>query len=171
MFTKELGIIGIGNMGTALLRGIVNSQIINNEKIVIYDVNSDLLDKRSKEFNIAKASNNKNLTQLAKYIIIAVKPQVIEDVLNEIGGLITDEQTIISIAAGISIDKINHFVNKNRGIIRVMPNTPALVGAGASALAHNENVSDNELAYVKKLLQSIGIVVELEEKHISDSLL
>lgn len=166
MFTKELGIIGIGNMGTALLRGIINSQIIDTEKIVIYDVNSDHLDKRSREFNIAKANNNKNLAQLAKYIVIAVKPQVIEDVLNEIGGLITDEQTIISIAAGISIDRINHFVNKSSGIIRVMPNTPALVGAGASALAHNENVSDNELAYVKRLLQSIGIVVELEEKHI-----
>ena len=166
MSDKQLGIIGIGNMGAAILNGILSSNVFKSEEVIIYDINGALLEKRSKEFNVEKAENNKNLVSNVEYILIAVKPQVIDGVLEEIGALITDQHTIISIAAGISIDFIQKILKKQIGIIRVMPNTPALVGAGASAMAHNESVNDDDLNYVKKLLNSVGIVVELDEKHI-----
>ena len=162
MFNKELGIIGIGNMGTALLRGIINSQIIEFEKIIIYDIDSKRLEDCCKEFKVQKAISNNSLTKLAKYILIAVKPQVIEKVLKEIGEIITEDQIIISIAAGISIDYINKYLKQSIGIVRVMPNTPALVGAGASALACNEKINDDDLNYVKKLLpDSIGNLTDV----------
>ncbi|MFX1259351.1 MAG: pyrroline-5-carboxylate reductase [Promethearchaeota archaeon] len=163
---KRLGVIGVGNMGKALLKGVISSQIVKPEEIIIYDINSDLLEKRSEEFKVEKAENNLNLIQNTKFILVAVKPQVIDGVLEEIGAVITDQQLIISIAAGISLDYIEKFIKKEVGIVRVMPNTPALVGAGASALAYNKNVNKKDLDNVKKLLSSIGIVVELEEKHL-----
>jgi pyrroline-5-carboxylate reductase len=166
MFSKDLGIIGIGNMGSALLKGILETKTVNNDKIIIHDASKNLLDQRAGDFNVSKALNNTDLVQSSRYILLAVKPQVMDKVLDEIGSKVTEEQTIISIAAGISIEFIKNFIKKNIGVIRVMPNTPALVGAGASALAFSENISQESLDYVKKLLNSVGIVVELEEKHI-----
>jgi len=163
---RTLGIIGVGNMGNALLSGILGSHILKPEQIIIYDINEEVLQNRIKEFNVEKARSNEDLVKNSKYILIAVKPQVIEGVLKEIGAVITEDKTIISIAAGISIAYIKNYIKKNLGIIRVMPNTPALVGEGASALAPNDNVSREELEFVKKLLNSVGLVVELEEKHI-----
>ncbi len=166
MFSRKIGIIGVGNMGSALIRGILGSKIEKAEDIIIYDINEKLLKERSQEYNINIAKNNEDIAQSANIILIAVKPQVIDEVLKEIGSIITEKQTIISIAAGISIDYIKNFLKNDVGIIRIMPNTPALVGAGASALAYNEKVSKNDLDQVKKLLKSVGIVVELEEKYI-----
>ncbi|MHA1438345.1 MAG: pyrroline-5-carboxylate reductase [Promethearchaeota archaeon] len=163
-FKYEVGVIGIGNMGSALVRGWLETKTVDNEKIIIYDTDKNLLDQRAGEFNVSKALNNMDLIQSSKFILLAVKPQVIDKVLDEVGSKVIEDQTIISIAAGISIDFIKEYLKKSVGIIRVMPNTPALVGAGASALAASENVDKTNLKYVKKLLNSVGIVVELDEK-------
>ncbi len=165
-FKYEVGVIGIGNMGSALARGWLEKKTVENSKITIYDINKSLLDQRAGEFNVSKALNNTDLIQSSKYIILAVKPQVMDKVLDEIGSKATEEQTIISIAAGISIEFIEDYLKKNVGVIRVMPNTPALVAAGVSAMAYNENVEEKDRNYVKNLLSSVGLVVELEEKHI-----
>ncbi|TFG14568.1 MAG: pyrroline-5-carboxylate reductase [Promethearchaeota archaeon] len=166
MSDKELGIIGIGNMGSAFIRGILTSQVVKAQNIIIYDINKELLTKKSKEYNIDNAENNIDLVQKAQNILIAVKPQIIDSVLQEISSSITKEHILISIAAGITIAHIKEFITTQTGIIRVMPNTPALIGAGASAISFNENTKEKDLEYVKKILKSIGIVVELEEKHI-----
>jgi len=166
MSGKEFGIIGIGNMGTALLKGILNSKIIDADKIVIFDTNNDLLRNRSKEFDIDIAKSNLDLVKATKYILIAVKPQVIDLVLEEIGPTIDETQVIVSIAAGVPLSHIQKFIKKKVGMIRVMPNTPALVGAGASAMAPNDIISALDIEYVKKVLSAVGVVVELDEKHI-----
>ena len=113
------------------------------------------MDQRAGEYNVSKALNNTDLVQSSKYILLAVKPQIIDKVLDEIGSKVTEEQTLISIAAGISLEFIREYLKKSIGVIRVMPNTPALVGAGASALASSENVDKSNLNYVKKLLNSV----------------
>lgn len=166
MYDKELGLIGVGNMGTALLKGVLSSNTIEKEKIVIYDVREDVIKNRIQEFNVKAVSSNTELVQQVKFIIIAVKPQNIDSVLEEIGPKLSEDQILISIAAGVTLDYIKKFIGKNIGLVRVMPNTPALVGEGASAIAHNKNVTENDLKYVKKVLNSVGKVVELEEKHI-----
>jgi len=166
MSDKELGIIGIGNMGSAILRGILSSKAVKAENIIIYDLDKGLLNKRSKEHNLDMAKDNIDLVQKARYILLAVKPQVIDLVLQEIGSSITSDHILISIAAGITISHIKDFIKNQVGIIRVMPNTPALVGAAASALSFNENITAKDLEYIKNILQAIGIVVEVEEKYI-----
>ena len=166
MYDKELGLIGVGNMGTALLKGVLSSNTIDKEKIIIYDVREEVIKNRIQEFNVKAVGSNTELVQQVKFIIIAVKPQNIDSVLEEIGPKLSEDQILISIAAGVTLDYIKKFIGKNIGLVRVMPNTPALVGEGASAIAHNKNVTENDLKYVKKVLNSVGKVVELEEKHI-----
>lgn len=166
MYDKELGLIGVGNMGTALLKGVLSSNTIDKEKTIIYDTREEVIKKSIQEFDVKAVSSNTELVQQVKFIIIAVKPQDIDSVLEEIGPKLSEDQILISIAAGVTLDYIKKFISKNIGLIRVMPNTPALVGEGVSAIAHNKKITENDLKYVKKIFNSVGKVVELEEKHI-----
>jgi len=165
MSTKEIGLIGIGNMGTALLSGIINSEVEKNDNIIIYDINQKLLNEKAKEFNVDSAQNIKVIIQESKFIIIAVKPQVIDIVLDELGSLVNENQVIISIAAGISISHIQKFIKNKIGIVRVMPNTPALIREGASVIATNDIIKNKDLDYVKKIFDAVGIVFTMDEKY------
>ncbi len=164
MFEKELGIIGIGKMGKTLLEGAL--KIIEKENIIIYDINKNLLEQQVSNYKVTQATSNSDLIKKSKIILIAVLPQVIDNVLKEIAADLQDNHIIISIAAGISIDYIYKYIKKEIGIVRVMPNTPALVGEGATALSHNNKLSEVDLNWVKQLFQAVGIVVQLDEKHL-----
>jgi pyrroline-5-carboxylate reductase len=163
MFKKELGIIGVGKIGSALISRFISTKIVDRSQLIVYDVNEHKLKERSEEFNIECAEDNPSLVKSAKYVLIAVIPQVIDKVLNEIASEVTEEHTIISIAAGISINHIKKFINKDVGIIRIMTNTPALVGAAATVISSNKDIEENEREYVKNLFNSVGMVVELDE--------
>jgi len=166
MYEKELGLIGTGKIGSALLKRLISTNSIDRNKIIAYDIDEKKRSKLSKEYNIEYAKNNEELARSAKFILIAVIPQVIDTVLKEIEPVITNEQVIISIAAGVSFNHINKVINPAVGLIRIMTNTPALVGAAATAIAHNGHVKDNQLEFVKKIFKAVGMVVELEERHL-----
>lgn len=166
MFQKELGIIGLGKIGSTILGVLIDSKTIEREKIIVFDIDQNTLLQRVEEFKVKSAQNNKLLVQESKYILIAVLPQVIDKVLDEIGPLITEEHVIITIAAGISIAHVSKYIDKNVSIVRVMTNTPALVRAAASAISSNEYIKQSELEFVKNLFNALGLVVELEEKHL-----
>lgn len=166
MYSKELGIIGTGKIGSALLSRLISTNTIDRNKIIAYDIDENKRDKISKEYKVEYAESNKELARSSKYILIAVIPQVIDTVLKEIGPIITNEQVIISIAAGVSFNHINKVINPAVGLIRIMTNTPALIGAAATAIAHNENIQDDQLEFVKGIFKAVGMVVELEERHL-----
>ena len=119
MSTKQIGLIGIGNMGTALLTGILNSGVEKNDEIIIYDVDQELLNEKINEFNVNKAKNNTEVIQKSKYIILAIKPQVIESVLEEIASYVNETHVIITIAAGISIADIQKFIKSGIKLLMV----------------------------------------------------
>jgi len=137
MFTKELGIIGVGKIGSAILKRLISTNTLNKDNIIIFDIDDDKRNKLSEQCKVESAENNEELAKSSKFILIAVIPQVIDTVLKEIGPIITNEQVIISIAAGVSFNHINKIVNPSVGLIRIMTNTPALIGAAATAIAHN----------------------------------
>jgi len=166
MYSKELGIIGTGKIGSALLRRLISTNTIDKNKIIAYDIDENKRNKLSEECKVEFAESNEELARSSKYILIAVIPQVIDTVLKEIGPIITNEQVIISIAAGVSFNHINKFINPSVGLIRIMTNTPALIGAAATAIAHNENIKDYQLEFVKGIFSAVGMVVELEERHL-----
>ncbi|MFW9951459.1 MAG: pyrroline-5-carboxylate reductase [Candidatus Thorarchaeota archaeon] len=166
MFDKELGIIGVGKIGSALLNRLILSNTIQKDQIIIYDIDENKIQEKSTEFGVKCAKNNIEVINNAKYILIAVIPQVIDDVLSVIGPIISTEHIIISIAAGVSFKHINKFVDEKNGLIRVMTNTPALIGAAATAIAHNQHVKKDQLDFVKRIFNAVGLVVELEESHL-----
>jgi len=166
MFQKKLGIIGLGKIGSTLLKVFIESNILEKEEIIVYDIDQNTLHRIIEEYKVKSAKDNKQLVKQSKYILIAVLPQVIDEVLEEIGPLITEEQIIISIAAGISIAHISKYVDKHVGILRIMTNTPALVRAAASAISSNQYINQSDLEFGKNLFNSIGLIVELEEKHL-----
>ncbi len=166
MYSKELGIIGTGKIGSALLKRLISTNTIDRSKIIIFDIDENKRNKLSEEFKVEYAVSNEELARSSKYILVAVIPQVIDTVLKEIKTIITNEQVIISIAAGVSFNHINKFINPSVGLIRVMTNTPALIGAAATAIAHNENIKDHQLEFVKGIFDAVGMVVELEERHL-----
>lgn len=166
MFTKELGIIGVGKIGSAILKRLISTNTLDKDNIIIFDIDDDKRNKLSEQCKVESAENNEELAKSSKFILIAVIPQVIDTVLKEIGPIITNEQVIISIAAGVSFNHINKIVNPSVGLIRIMTNTPALIGAAATAIAHNENIKDDQLDFVKEIFNAVGMVVELEERHL-----
>ena len=166
MYSKELGIIGTGKIGSALLKRIISSNTIDRTKIIIFDIDEEKRNTLSEVYGVEIAENNKELVKASKYTLIAVIPQVIDTILNEIAPIITNEQMIISIAAGVSFNHINKFINPNVGLIRIMTNTPALIGAAATAIAHNEHIKEDHLKFVNELFSAVGMVVELEERHL-----
>ncbi|MCJ7649651.1 MAG: NAD(P)-binding domain-containing protein, partial [Candidatus Lokiarchaeota archaeon] len=166
MYEKELGIIGIGKIGSALVKRFVCTNAVKNDSIIIYDIDETRSKDVSEELNVKIASDNLDLVKRSRCILIAVIPQVINKILSEINTVISEGQTIISIAAGVSFEHISKFINKPIGLIRIMTNTPALIGAAATAIASNEFVNEKELNFAKKLFKSVGFVVELDEIHL-----
>lgn len=166
MFENELGIIGTGTMGSALLRTIIKNNVLETDKIIIYDKDNEVTDHIFNELGVKIARNNAHLVQTSNYILLAVKPQIINFVLEEIGPNITSEHTIISIAAGVALKHIEKYVNNDVGIIRIMTNTPLMVGAGASAITHNNKIREGSIELVKKIFNTGGVVVELDEEHL-----
>jgi len=163
-FEKDIGIIGIGKIGSVLLTAILD--IVDRNKIIIYDIDQDVLRKQSEKFKVQKAISNGDLAKKSKYILLAIIPQVIDEVLEDIGPIVKQGQTVISIAAGVSLTHIHKFISDKVALIRAMPNTPALVKTGATVIARNTHVDEENLEYVKKLFETVGMVIELKEEHL-----
>ena len=158
----KIGFIGAGNMATALIAGILAKSICNSNEVIASDKDkSKLTDLKNKQ-NIITTQNNVEVVEKSDMIILAVKPQIINIILNEIKEVVNDNKIIISIAAGITISQIESIL-ENRKIVRVMPNTPCLVGQMAAGMSPNNKLTDKEIAKVKEMLESSGIVLQLDE--------
>lgn len=163
--------IGAGNMAQAIISRVVQKKIINENDIYIYEVNNETAKNVINQYKVKRQESiNSNLSKY-DVIILAVKPQVFlsfnNDIeMNKLSSIINKSQLIVSIMAGISIEKIKKFfINKN-SIIRIMPNTPALIGESMSVISPSSNVSKNQLDSIIKMFNSIGKVEILEEKYI-----
>ena len=162
----KLGIIGIGNMGEAIVKGILNKNILRADDIIIYDKLEEKAKKVSDIYGVGVAKSNSLLAKLSETIILAVKPQDLEETIKEIKEFLTEEKILISILAGVPIKKIRKLLNKNIPIVRVMPNTPALIGEGAIAVSFDKNINNEEKKYILSLLSALGKVYNVEEKYI-----
>lgn len=159
-----IGFIGGGNMGSAIIGGIINSKTALPEDIIVSDLSSQVLEKAKKAYGVITVSDNKAASENADILFLCVKPNILYDVIEEIKGYVKENTLIISIAAGQSIDKIEKAFGKEIKLIRVMPNTPALVGEGMAALAPNKNVCNEELDKAKKIFESFGKAECVSEK-------
>lgn len=159
-----VAIIGLGNMGEALLRAIVNSNLIQKEKIAIFDIDPEKVKKYEKVFKVKALDDLKEVILSSKYILLAVKPQSISEIMPSLKKYCNiNNNVIISIAAGIP----TYYFESNVGnipVIRIMPNTPALYGKGVSAISKGKFVEKEHIDFVESLMNSTGFVALLDEK-------
>jgi len=128
-----IGFIGSGNMAEALIRGIINAKLYSPDNVLISDIRNERLDYLAEEYRVKPAANNTALTAAADVIVLSIKPQNMDEVLQEIQGTLKDTAVVISIAAGITTDKIIGYLG-DIPVIRAMPNTPAMVDQGATVV-------------------------------------
>lgn len=151
---KKLGFIGVGNMGGAILKGIEGK--LGNTAVFAYDANAEkLADLRL--VGATAAGSAREIAEKCDFILLAVKPQHLGEVLAEIKDSVKPETVFISICAGISAEFIRERTIPNAKVVLVMPNTPMMLGCGASAMSHDETVSEDEFAFARKVIGSCGI--------------
>ena len=162
---KKIGFIGCGNMGGAIVSGLTGSGFHSNEDIIISEINDKIAANLEAKLKVKTITNNKEVTRVSDILFIAVKPNMYKKVIEEIKSELTREKLIITIAAGITIENMEYWVGEGYKIVRTMPNTPGLVGAGMSAVCANKNVGKEEVDYVLDIFSSFGQCLELEEKY------
>lgn len=161
---NNLGFIGAGKMANAIMKGIIGSNFLPVESIYIYDKNQDTVRCTSKNLKVQTVDTLDELLQKCPTILIATKPFVINEILESIHDKIRNH-LIISILAGVSTEKIESKLGKTR-IIRVMPNTPALVQEGMSAVCKGKYAFDADSEFVLSMFSKLGKAIQTEEKYI-----
>ena len=157
----KLGIIGCGKMSSAIIEGVVKSKFLLSENIFVYDINSDSSKSLSDKFGFCTKESIASLCDVANVILLATKPFVVNDVLSELKNCYNN-QLIMSILAGVKIEKYLSAIEQLR-IIRIMPNTPALVNCAMSAVCPSSNVDENDSDFAYNFMKNCGEVIYTTE--------
>lgn len=163
MDRKRIAVIGAGNMGSALLKGMLRMPRAKPELFIVSDKDSSRLKPLAKEFKVKTTDSNRKAVKGADIIILAVKPQVLDSVLDEIKGELREGQAIISVVAGARTDHISSSLKKRISVVRAMPNISALVGESATAISKGKHSSKADMKLAREILESVGLVVEVQE--------
>jgi pyrroline-5-carboxylate reductase len=160
----KIGFIGMGNMGYAIAKGLVNK---NEGEIVFHDQSVERMESVAKELNITSVKTNGEVLAGAKYVVLAIKPQMLDTVLSEIVGDVQEEHVFISLCPGITIDYLSERLNTKK-IVRTMPNTPALVGEGMTGVSYKEgSLGAEEEQVVEAIFTAIGKMGVVDEKYMN----
>ena len=163
MAEYQLGVIGGGNMGEAVLRGLVGRKVLSAGEVVLSEPLAGRRELLAREVGVTCVGDNLTPAGCPR-VLLAVKPQVMARVLDEIAPAVRKDATVISIAAGITTSFIAARLGGRGRVVRVMPNTPMLVGAGAAAVAAGPGATDEDLAWTEKLFAASGRTVVVAEK-------
>lgn len=153
---KIIGFIGCGNMAQAMMGSIIKANLIPAQNIIASEIVTPLREMVCSKLNIRTTTDNREVAKEADYLILAIKPNVYELVLNEIKDYVKEEGVIISIGAGISSSFLKKNLNEGTKFVKVMPNTPALVGEGMSAVAKTDIFSKEEFDEILSILNTFG---------------
>lgn len=156
--SKKLGFIGAGNMAKAMMGGIIRNEIIPCEEIIASDAYAPSLAAARESLNIETTKSNLKVIEEAEVVVLAVKPQYYAAVINEVKEHIRENQIIVTIAPGQTLERLNSLFGRDVKIVRTMPNTPALVCEGITGVCHNDLVTKEELDYVCNILSGFGEV-------------
>jgi pyrroline-5-carboxylate reductase len=159
----SIGFLGAGKMATALAKGFVNAGLTSGKQIIASDVIEPARAAFAKEVGASAVESNLGVAKSARVLFLAVKPHQVTEVLVEIRDQFTKDHLLISIAAGVTLARLEADLPKGSRVIRVMPNTPALVGASASAFAPGKSATSEDAALVQKLLSSVGVALQVKE--------
>ncbi len=163
---KKIAILGSGNMGEALVKGLLRAGKTPPESLVCTDPRAERREELQKRYGVQVSADSRAAAAQADLVVLAVKPQVIDALLDEVAPSVDARKLVISIAAGVPIAAIARKLGAGVRIVRAMPNTPALVGAGAAALARGPHATDSDLEQALALFEAVGVAVVVEEHHL-----
>ncbi len=161
---KKIAVIGAGNMGEALVAGMLATRVVKPDDIHATDVVEDRLDRLKARYQVRIGSENEAAVAWADVVILAVEPQVLDQVLNDLRPVLTEAKLLLSVAAGYPIARIVSHLTPGVRVVRCMPNTPSVVQAGVSALAMGGNVLVEDERLARVIFESVGKVVVVEER-------
>jgi len=164
--SHSIGVIGAGNMAEALIRGLVRGGHVPAEHVTASNPRRERLDQLQRDYKIRVETDNKVVARGSELCLLAVKPQIVDKVLREIGDQLKPGTLVISVCAGIPTETIEAAVGEDVRVVRAMPNTPALVGAGATAISGGSRASEADLATARAVFDAVGITVTLDEHHL-----
>lgn len=168
MKKENIGFIGSGNMAGSLIKGLISDDY-PAENIWISDPDEAKLERFRKQFGVNTFVENSKLVESVSILVLAVKPQILQPVLKEIAATASrNKPLIISIAAGIRIVDIDKWLGSNAAIVRCMPNTPALVGSGATALFANKGANADQRDQAESIMRSVGLIVWIDDENLID---
>lgn len=163
---SNIGFIGAGNMGYAMLKGAISS--ISPENVGVTDRSFDKAESIAQETGVRHFESNADCVKNCKYVVFSIKPQVYENVVDEIRKFVDDSKIIISLAPNVSIEMLNCMFGKNVRVVRLMPNTPALVGEGMTGYCYDDALfNEEEKTFLADLFNSFGKAVKVSEKIMS----
>lgn len=160
---RKIAFLGAGNMAGALIKGLLHARACEPSDIFAVDVRPQRLDELRERHGVRVGRDLAEASRWADVVVLATKPQVFDRVLPVVAGAIAEGTLVVSIAAGVPIEAIEARLPAGTRVVRTMPNTPALVDAGATAIAAGTHASDEDLGLVRRIFDSIGISVVLEE--------
>ncbi len=166
---KSIGFIGSGNMGEALINGLLVSGQSRQENIICSDIRQERLDELKSRFGIQITTDNNQVVKAADIIILAVKPQILAEVISEIAEGLDMSKVIISIAAGVPMAAIESLLNKQLRLIRAMPNVCVAVREGATAIAAGQNCKKEDIDLAMAIFNSVGRCIFLKENYLMDA--
>src|SRR5919204_55505 len=152
---KTIAFLGAGNMAEALVKGLLRAKVAEPGEILCTDRRAERGPELKERYGVRFTTSNREATERADLVILSVKPQVMNKLLDEIAPVLDEKKLVISIAAGVPIAAIERKVGHGVRIVRTMPNTPALVGAGATALSAGEHATEADLAQAKSLMDAV----------------
>jgi pyrroline-5-carboxylate reductase len=167
---KKIGFIGGGNMAEAIIKGMLSSSLIKASNILASEPSKSRQTFLTSEYKIKMVKDNLDLVKKADILIVAVKPQIISEVLNGIADQVDAKKLVISVAAGVPVSKIEGALSsgkkKKLSVVRTMPNTPAVVQEGVTAISPGKGVSKSDLKISHEIFQAVGRTVEVPEEQI-----
>ena len=166
MLTEKIGVIGAGKIGSAIARGIIRAGLVKKENVMASDVSDELRQAIARDLDIKVTPDNGALCDFAEIIILAVKPQIVDSVAREIAKKLGKSKLLVSVAAGVPLGRIETHLEPGARVVRVMPNIPCVVGAGAAGFAGGGHATAADLEKVGAILNSFGVGLAVEEKYL-----
>jgi pyrroline-5-carboxylate reductase len=160
---KSVGIIGGGNMGEALIAGVIQSGLLTPREILFHEPRPERAKYLQEKFEVTPVGSNSQLPRRASTLILAVKPQSVPEVLPDIAPLLKPHHLLISICAGVPLSYLQSFFPRPVRMVRAMPNTPALIQKGATALAPSPEARPGDISTAEGIFQAVGITVLVKE--------
>jgi pyrroline-5-carboxylate reductase len=162
MAEKSIGFVGAGNMAEAMIRGLLRGDVFKPKQVTASAPRQERQRELAEKYGIHATGDNREAARQS-IVVLSVKPQILSRVLDEIAETVSAESLVISIAAGVPVAAIQSRLRPATRVVRAMPNTPALVDAGATAIARGEHARESDLEDAKRIFDAVGVTVVLDE--------